>query len=179
MKVTVGSKNEVKIQGVRDALALYPQVFKDAEVRGVDIPLEVFGHPKSMEEITDGAVNRAKQAFVDSAYSFGLESGLIKVSHSKSGYMEIQACAIFDGKDIHLGLSTGFEWPKKVTELIVSGKADGSQAFKIAGYTAHEKQGAAKGGIIGILTNGLKTREDQIKDLIIMAMIHLEHPEKY
>lgn len=61
----------------------------------------------------------------------------------------------------------------------MSGQADGSQAFKIAGYTANEKQGATKGGIIGLLTNGLKTREDQIKDSIVMAMIHLEHPDKY
>lgn len=143
------------------------------------MPLETFGHPKNMDEITKGAIDRAKHAFIDCTYSFGLESGLIEVPRSKSGYMEIQACAIFDGSNIHLGLSTGFEWPKNVTELIMSGQADGSQAFKIAGYTANEKQGATKGGIIGLLTNGLKTREDQIKDSIVMAMIHLEHPDKY
>jgi inosine/xanthosine triphosphatase len=179
VKIKVGSKNKVKIQGVLDAVQLYPSVFQNAEVEGVDVSIDAFEHPKNIGEISEGAVNRAKQAFTVCDYSFGLESGLMEVPHSKSGYMEIQICAIFDGKDIHLGLSTGFEWPRKVTDLIVSGQADGSQAFKMAGYAENEKQGAETGGIIGILTNGLKTREEQIKESIIMAMIHLEHPDKY
>lgn len=171
--------NQVKIDAVKDAVAMYPDVFPDAEVAGVDVQVEAFGHPKGMEEITQGAVERARKAFEGHSYSFGLESGLVAVPHSKSGFLEIQLCAIYDGENIHIGSAPGFEWPPKVAELIANGKADGSQAFKMAGFTENEKQGAHKGGVIGILTKGRMPREDQARYSIVMAMIQLENREMY
>jgi len=179
MKINVGSKNQTKIQAVRDALRLYPKLFPNPEIIGMDITVPLFGHPKSLDETVQGAIKRAKEASVDCEYSFGLEGGLMEVPSSKTGFMEVGACAIFDGKNIYLGLSPAFEWPKKVTELIVNGKADASQAFKQLGLTEHEKLGAVKGGVINILTQGRLTREDFTKYSIIMALILLEKPEYY
>jgi inosine/xanthosine triphosphatase len=179
MKIGVGSMNAVKIQAVKDAVSLYPELFTTAEVSGVEVQVEEFGHPKNMEEVTQGAVDRAKQALIGNDFGFGLESGLVKVPHTRTGYLEIQMCAIYDGKNIYIGSSPGFEWPPKVTELIASGKADGSQAFRMAGFTQNEKQGAQKGGIIGILTKGRVPREDQLRYSIMMALVQLENPEMY
>ena len=179
MKITVGSKNQTKITAVKEALALYPKLFPNPEIFGVEINVELYGHPKNIEETVQGAIERARKAFVDCDYSFGLEGGLIEVPLSKTGYMEVGVCAIYDGKNFHLGLSPAFEWPKGVTELIVSGKADASQAFKQLGLTNDEKLGAAKGGITGFLTEGRLTREDCLRSSIIMALIHLEHPEHF
>lgn len=139
----------------------------------------MFGHPKNLKETVEGAVDRAKKAFTDCNYSFGLEGGLLEISEGATGYMEIGMCAIYDGKKIYLGLSPGFEWPKAVTELIVSGNADASQAFKQLGLTEHKKMGAVEGGIIGFLTKGRLTREEQTKQSIIMALIQLERSELY
>ncbi len=179
MRINVGSKNQTKIQGVREALVLYPHLFPNPEIVGVDVSVDAFGHPKSLKETMEGAIARAKDSFVDCNYSFGLEGGLMEVPQSNTGYMEVSACAIYDGKQIYTGLSPSFEWPPKVAQMIVRGEADGSQAFKKAGLTHHEKIGAMPGGIIGFLSKGKITREDFIKYSIIMALVQIEQRHLY
>ena len=61
MKVGVGSKNKTKIDAIAQLLVDYP-MFAHAEVEGVDVNIEEFGHPKSLEETVAGAIDRAKQA---------------------------------------------------------------------------------------------------------------------
>ena len=179
MKINVGSQNKIKIIAVKAAVALYPNLFKDAQIEGVAIETERFGHPKDIKETITGAIERAKKAYLSCNYSIGLEGGLIEVPFSKTGFMEIGACAIYNGESYFLGLSPAFEWPKKVTEMIISGEADASQAFKMLNLTEHEKLGAVKGGIVGFLSNGRLTREEFTKQSIIMALIQLEHPGLY
>ena len=179
MKLKVGTQNEIKIQAVREAALLFPKLFLNTEVQGVDVKVDLFGHPKTLKDTISGAIDRAKQAFVDCDFSFGLEGGLMEVPFTKTGYMEVGACAVYDGKNVCLGLSPAFEWPVKATELIVAGQADGSQALKQIGFTAHEKLGAVKGGAIGVLSHGHMIREDFTKYSIIMAVVQLENPEFY
>lgn len=179
MKIHVGSMNKTKVAAVADAVLLYPTLFPDPEVVGQDVVTDLFGHPKSLAESADGAVARAQRAFGDCAYSFGLESGLVAVPHTTTGYIEIAVCAVYDGQRSYLGLSTGFEWPTEVTRMVASGEADASTAFHKLGLTEHEKLGAQDGGVINYLTNGRYTREDQTKHSIIMALIQLERPELY
>lgn len=179
MKISVGSKNATKVMAVKDAASLYPNLFTDPEIVGVDVKVELYGHPKNIAETMEGAVDRAKQAFVDCHYSFGLEGGLIEVPFSKSGYMEVGACAIYNGKEFYVGLSPAFEWPESVTKMILNGKADASQAFKQLGLTQHEKLGAMPGGVIGFLTDNKITREAFTKYSIIMALVRLEKAELY
>jgi inosine/xanthosine triphosphatase len=145
MKINVGSKNKTKVQAVEDAVKLYPHLFPNPEIVGIDVNVPLFGHPKSIKETVEGAVARAKEAFNGCDYSFGIEGGLMEVPYTKTGFMEVGACAINDGKNIHLGLGPGYEWPPEVTHLILSGKADASQAFKQLGLTYQEKLGAVEG----------------------------------
>ena len=179
MKIHVGSKNKTKLQSVIDTVALYPSLFPNAEIFGVDVAVEEFGHPKDLDETVSGAIARAKAAFPGSDYGFGLEGGLMLVPHSKTGYMEVNACAVYDGEKTYIGLGPAFEYPQNVLELILSGKADASQAFKLLGLTPHEKIGAVAGGISGYLTAGRLPREDFMKYSIIMALVQLEKPELY
>ncbi len=179
MKIHVGSQNKTKVQSVKDAMELYKDIFVDPEVIGIEVEVELFGHPKSIQETVSGAMARAEKAFADCDFSFGLESGLIEVSNSKTGYMEVCACAIYDGKNMTLGLSPAFEWPKEVIKYIVEGKGDASKAFKDLGLTEHEKLGAEDGGIVGFLSKGRMPREDYTKYAIIMAMIQIEQSHMY
>jgi inosine/xanthosine triphosphatase len=179
MNISVGSKNVTKVKAVQDTVALYPVLFPEPLVTGMDVEVGLFHHPKNIEETVRGAIERAKKSFVNCTYSFGLEGGLFEVPYSKSGYMEIGACAIFDGKNTYLGLSPAFEWPEKVTQLITADLADASQAFNQLGLTEQVKLGAQEGGILGLLTGGRLTREDQTKYSIIMALIQLEKPEYF
>jgi inosine/xanthosine triphosphatase len=178
MKLNVGSKNQVKIAAVQEAVLLYPEQFSNPEVIPVEVAIEEFGHPKSLEETIKGAMDRAKAAFGDCSYSFGIEGGLMAVPYTKTGFMEVGVCAIYDGKDFHLGLSSAFEWPKKVFDLIVNKGLDGSQAAREAGLTTHEKIGATE-RIISLLTKGKANRKDKTKDSVIMALTHLLNPELF
>jgi inosine/xanthosine triphosphatase len=177
MKVGIGSKNITKINAVAELLQDYP-LFAGAEVAGVDVQIEQFGHPKSLAATVDGAVNRAKQAYVNRDYGFGIESGLMPVPQTKSGYMEVAVCAIYDGQQIHLGLSPAYEWPKKVLDKILHEGLDGSQAMKAAGLTQHEKLGEHE-GFVGIFTKGRTNRTEYNKAAVVMALMHLENPEYY
>ena len=103
----------------------------------------------------------------------------MEVPHTKTGFMEVGACAIYNGKDIFLGLSPAFEWPKNVNDFILEGKGDASLAFKQFGYTHHEKLGKETGGVMGFLTGQRLTREDQTRYSIIMALIQLEKAGMY
>lgn len=178
-KISVGSKNQTKIQAVAEALK-ESQLFNGAEIiiNSVDVVTEVFGHPIAIDLVVKGAMDRARRSFVDCEYSFGIEGGLIEVPETKSGYMEAAACAIYDGAQFHLGISPCFEWPKSVTELIVKKGLDGSQALRKAGFTNHEKLGMAEGGI-WIFTHGKMNRKEYNKLAVVMALIHLENGEYY
>lgn len=177
MRICVGSKNETKIGAVREAFE-ESAFFRNCEIVPVEVHVEIFGHPISMNLVVQGALERAKEAFQDCDYSVGIEGGLIEVPETKSGYMEVGVCAIYDGKQFHLGMSPAFEWPKSVTDLIVHKGLDGSQAFREAGLTEHEKIGAAEGGI-WILTHGKMNRKEYNKLAVTMALIHLENKEHY
>ena len=176
MKVGIGSKNKTKVSAIVELLQDYP-MFAGAEVEGVDVQIEKFGHPKSLEETVSGAVDRAKQAYQGNDYGFGIESGLMAVPQTKSGYMEVAVCAIYDGRQIYMGLSQAYEWPKKVIESILNGM-DGSQAMKSAGLTQHEKIGEHE-GFVGVFTKGRTNRTEYNKGAVVTALMHLENPEHY
>ena len=91
MKVIVGSKNPNKIDAVKEVLALYPN-FSGAIVEGIAADSGVYKQPTSIEETVQGAINRAKNSFKDCDLSIGLESGLIAVPQTKSGYMDRGHC---------------------------------------------------------------------------------------
>ncbi len=168
--------NPTKLQAVCNILTDHP-LFKDALISAVDANVAEFDHPKTLGDTIAGAKQRAKTVFGGCKYSFGLESGIMPAPDTKSGYLETTVCAIYDGKNYHLGLSPSFEWPKKMIDLIIDGK-DGSQAFKELGLTTHEKIGVAEGAIF-ILTHGKIDRTKVNELAVMMALIHLENPDHY
>lgn len=177
MKIIVGSKNQVKIDAVKEVVFDYP-LFAGCEVRGEDPSVPVYGQPKTLQDTIDGARERARAVFSDCKYSFGIESGLMAVPHTKTGVMDVTACVIYDGENFYMGLSSAFEYPVKVTELILNSGLDASQAYKALGLTQDEKIGAAE-GVIAHLTKGRLNRKNYTKQAIMMALAQLENPELY
>lgn len=173
MKLIVASLNPQKIAAVREMVEEYPML-AGASVEGVAVPSGISDQPKSLEETVVGAINRAKSAFVDADYSFGLESGLMAVPHSKTGIMDLCVCAIYDGKNIHLGLSSAFEPPKIIAKLMHEKGMNMSEATEAAGLTKNKNVGASE-GLIGILTHGRLTRLLYTKQAVLTALIHLEN----
>ena len=177
MIIKVGSKNPVKVNAVKETISNY-SIFSGAEVLPIDISSGVSNQPKSLEETIQGAMNRAKKSFGGCEYSFGIEDGLAKIPQTKTNYMNFCVCAIYDGKQFHLGLSSGFEYPKEVTSLVFKEGLEIDEAFHKAGLTSNPRIGEAD-GVIGMLTNGRLTRKDYTKQAVVMAMLHLENPTLY
>jgi len=180
MKISIGSKTTVKVNALKEILKEYPD-FKNAEVVSIDTDSKVSEQPKTLEETMQGAINRAKAAFQNSKgvdFSFGVEAGLSKIPNTKTGYMNLTVCVIFDGKDIHVGLSSGFEYPIKVTELVFKEGLDINQAFHKVGLTKDPKIGSSSGAI-GFLTKNRLPRKEYVKESIRTALIHLENKEHY
>lgn len=172
MKINVGSKNDVKIVAVKEAVRDY-DFLSGAEISGVYACSDVSEQPKSIDETIRGAMIRAKNAFKDCEYSFGIEDGLMQVSNTKTNYMNICACVIYDGQNFHIGLSSAFEYPDNVTKLVFKEGLDINQAFYKIGLTKNPKVGSAEGAI-GILTHGRLLRKEYTKQAITMALIHLD-----
>lgn len=173
MKIIVGSKNQAKVNAVAEILREYPHL-TGAEVSGAETTSGVSDQPKSLEETVQGAKNRAKEVFGACDYSIGIESGLMHVPGSKSGYMDVCVCAIYDGTEFHVGLSSAWEFPDvSTTNLMVKDGLNMSQAINKAGMTKNPHVGSAEGAI-GILTKGRMNRKEYTKQALRTALIHLE-----
>jgi inosine/xanthosine triphosphatase len=177
MNIGVGSQNKTKVEAVREVLREYAR-FANSEVIGIDPMVEQYGHPKDLSVVISGARERAVRAYEGRDYGFGIESGLMAVPEVKSGYVEIAACAIYDGSDTHLGFSQAYEWPRKVIDGILKKGMDGSQALKAAGFTEKQKVGEHE-GFVGIFTGGRLNRTEYNKSAVMMALMRLENIEHY
>ena len=177
MKIAVGSGNNVKVEAVKELMDNY-DFLKGAEVSSKAINSGVSDQPKSFDEIITGAKNRAKGVFEDVDLGFGIESGIVEMPHTKSGYMDFTCCVIFDGDKFHIGLSSGFEYPPATVKMVLEEDIDMNEAFFRAGLTEKKDIGSHEGGI-GLLTKGQVKRKDYTKQSIQMALIHLQNKEHY
>ncbi len=174
MKIIVGSKNPAKVEAVREILQDYPHL-KDAEVVGVEADSGMGDQPLSLEETTQGAVNRAKAVFIDCDYAIGLEAGFMKVPNSKSGYMNVSACAIYNGTESHLGLSSAFETPdKEVMRLVSEEGLTLTDACLRTGLEKDTESARVTHGVIGTLTGGRVNRKEYVKQSLRMALLHID-----
>ncbi len=176
LNIIVGSTNKAKVEAVREILQDYPHLVH-AEVHGVGTTSGVSDQPKSLDETIAGAMNRARSVYQEAHYAIGIESGLMEVPHSKSGFMDICVAMIYDGEQFHLGISSAWEFPDpKVTALMIEEGLDMSQAINRVGLTTNPNIGMEEGAI-GILTKGRVDRKEYTKQALRMALIHLEEFE--
>ncbi len=181
MKIIVGSKNPQKIKAVEDLASIY-EFLGETSIISVEVDSQISEQPMTLDEIILGAKNRAVNSFNsidgEQRISFGLESGLMPVPHTKTGFMDICACAIYDGNDFYIGLSGGFEPPAEVVRLIHQEGMNMSDATRNAGLTKNEYIGHDI-GVIGILTKSKINRLEYSKQAIQMALIRLENKHLY
>jgi len=177
MKINVASKNPVKVAAVSE-LVKYYGILRGADVVSFPVPSNVSSQPRSLEETLRGAMNRARAAFSSCKYSFGIESGFMAVPNTKTGYMNVTSCAIYDGRSYSIGLSSAFECPPKVTRMIFEEGVELDEAYHRTGLTSSKRIGYAEGAI-SALTKGRLNRKDYTKEAVRMALIHLENGKLY
>lgn len=176
--LAVGSTNAPKVQAVQEVLKDY-HFLANARIVPVGVQSGVSNQPLSLEETILGAKNRAAKSFQECEgchLSFGIESGLMQATGSQTGFLNVCVCSIYNGKNHHIGLSTGFEVPLPILKLVLGKKMDLNQACYHAGITQKEQVGAEE-GLIGILTNGRVGRQQYSKECIVTALVQLEHTQ--
>ncbi|MBN2067152.1 MAG: inosine/xanthosine triphosphatase [Candidatus Diapherotrites archaeon] len=176
MLVVVGSRNKAKLKAVESAFMVFG---KKAEIKGFSVKTGVPEQPLSLKQTVQGAINRAKNAWEKGEgkcdFSVGIESGLGKVPHTKTGYMDFTANAVFDGKSMHLGLNPCFEYPEKFLEKILKeGKEVSDVALELWGENLRDEQGA-----IGRLSMGRMPRHRLHEAGLIMALMQVFNKKYY
>ncbi len=173
MRIIVGSKNKIKVEALKEIIQNYEKL-KNAVIVSKETTSGVADQPKFLEEIIKGATNRAKKIFKNCDYSFGIESGLMQVPQTRSGYMDVCVCVIYDGKEVYLGFSSAWEVPSAIVQFILEKGLNMSEAALEVGLTKSLNIGSEE-GLIGILSKGKLTRKEYTKEAIRTALIQLEY----
>jgi inosine/xanthosine triphosphatase len=164
MRIVVGSKNPVKIEGVRLA---FEQYFSDVEVVGIEVDSGVGDQPFNNDSIK-GAINRAINAYSDEFdFSVGVEAGLFSFKKTITGFVDFQVCSIYNGEIATIGFGPGFEYPPLVVEEVLRGKEVGDVMDELSGI----RNLGEKVGAIHYLTKGKISRAELTKISVIMALI--------
>jgi inosine/xanthosine triphosphatase len=173
LKVVVGSKNPVKLNATKNVLE---RIYDDLTISSVNADSEVPDQPFGLDQTVDGAVNRAKNAYSDEYdLSVGIESGLIEVPKTLTGFIDIQWCAIFDGRNITIGASSGFEYPPSVIKQVLAGVEVGEVMDQVTGV---DDLGQKKGAV-SHLSHGMLNRTQNTEECVLTAMIPRMNRETY
>lgn len=176
MIVNIGSKNPNKLNAVKEAFLLF-EPFQKAHFESVNANSEISNQPVGFEETITGALNRSKNAFTGCTFSVGLESGLVPIPMTRTGYMNLSVCVIFDGKNHYTGTGPAFELPVDITRLVIHEKLELDDAIVKSGFSENPRIGYSE-GIIGVLTDGVVTRKDYMIPAVTMSMAQLLHSLK-
>ena len=168
-RIVVASLNRNKIDAVKE-------VFPSYDVEGAACDSGVRDQPLCLDEIIEGAVNRAKSVFGNCEYSVGIEDGISEVAGTMSGYMNFCCCAIYDGSRMFLGLGPAFEYPPDCTKTVVDERITISEAFA---PISDKPDIGYEEGIIGWLTDGKVSRKDYTKPAVEMAKVQIDNEGLY
>jgi inosine/xanthosine triphosphatase len=173
IKIVVGSKNPVKINAAKTAIS---DVFSLEEVEcvGLDAPSNVADQPMTSDETRLGAINRIKhcQAHTHADFYVAIEGGVDQFEYGPATFAFV---AIADQKQISIGRSCNLPLPTVIYQALKSGEELGHVMDRLFN-TNNVKQ---KGGAIGLLTNGLATRESVYRQAMILAMAPFINPDLY
>ena len=171
MRVAVGSTNPTKVEGVKQAFQTF---FKDVVVIAKDVRSGVCSQPIN-EEVIEGAINRALNAYGECDFSVGVEAGLFKVDKTITGYIDFQVAVIYDGDKYSIGFGPGFEFPPFVVKRALKGEEVGKVMSEFTGV----KDIGRKIGAIHYLTKGVVSRIDLTRIAVTMALIPWLNEELY
>ena len=161
MDIAVGSMNQVKVEAVRTVME---KVYGSVRIIPVKVesgvPEQPFGN-----DTYKGAVNRAKTALGKHTLGVGIEAGVFEID----GHLyDVQHCAVIDRDgSVTVGMSSGFRYPAKISELVRNGMTVGDAMSECY-------DGAARGnkdGAVGVLSKGLLDRKALTEQSVTAAMI--------
>ena len=176
IRVVIGSKNPVKIQAAKHALT---QLLPDSEIEclGCHAPSGVAEQPMTADENLKGAINRVEhcQSEPDTSEAdlfIAIEGGVDNFSYGPATFAYI---VISDKQQRLVGRSAILPLPPVVYKALSDGEELGDVMDRLFN-TDNIKQ---KGGAIGLLTQGVATRESIYTQALILTMAPLLNEELY
>jgi len=172
MKIAVGSTNPIKIAAVR---AVTTKVWPTAEVQGISVPSRVRAMPMSDDECITGARNRATaaQRALDADLGLGLEGGAHQIDDRL--FLIGWVVAIDNSGQESIACAARMPLPPAVSQAILAGRELGPVMDELTG-----RPGVSQAeGAIGILTQGLMTRQQAFEMGVTYALAPWISPEWY
>jgi len=183
----LGTKNTAKIHGVQAAFADVREALQApdltlAETWTCQVETGVSDEPWGFASTVQGAQNRAHAAYArlmsgsvsspppvgQVACGIGVESGFIDVAPVTFTLYNFDVCALFDGQAYYLGISPGFEYPRRLVRNIFLHRQPFQQARQYITTTADVEQHA---GLVGVLAGGLIDRPEMTRLATRLALI--------
>lgn len=170
MKIGVGSKNPVKVAAVQQAMQLVverQQLGLVPEIFGYEVESGVPAQPRTEEETRNGAFSRANNVLrCDSTIeiAIGMEGGVCPDGDDL--FSTVWVCvADRQGHKTEVN-GARFRLPKTVAEPIQNGEEMGDVMDQLTGKTNIKHQE----GMIGTLTGGVLTRQEEYENLVRLAL---------
>ena len=183
----LGTTNAAKIHGVRAAFADVREALQAPELTlsetwTCQVETGVSDEPWGFASTVQGAQNRAQSAYArlmgrsvpspvpagHVACGIGVESGFIEVTPVTFTLYNFDVCALFDGQAYYLGISPGFEYPRRLVRNIFLHRQPFQQARQYITTTADVEQQA---GLVGVLAGGLIDRPEMTRLATRLALI--------
>ncbi len=171
--VGVGSVNPVKVKAVHKA---FSRIFNDVKIISRKVDSGVSPQPMTDEEMVAGAINRAKNVFMEVKPDFavGLEGGLVKYVF---GVFVRGWVAVYNGEFLGIASTASIKVPSWIWDKLIGNKQLELEDImeKITGI---EKIGDRMGAF-GFLTDERYDREKAFEDAIICALAPIMKHEIY
>ena len=167
MLVAVGTKNPVKVQGVKK---VFVEFFRDAEVREVDTSPITKPQPIGIDQIITGAMERAEYCLTHANADFGVgvEAGIFPLG-IHSSYLNQQYAVILDrNASFSVGSSLGFMLPSSLVDKLLS---EGRELEHYATELTGVKNIGDKEGFVYHLTRGTVSRVALVEQCVRAALV--------
>lgn len=166
----VGSTNPAKVSAAR---AVLERAFPGVQVVAVQVPSGVRPQPIGARETEAGARERSRRAVAAAPgadLGIGLEGGI-----DREGNL-LNCCAVTTaGGSVHLAWGVRFPLPPAVVRRVLAGEELSAVMDELTGV----QESRSLLGAVGILTNGLVTRDRMWEQPIACALAPLLHPGLY
>ncbi len=192
-RLMLGTTNAAKIRGVQAACkALRDEIhlpdLSQPATWTVQVDSGVDDHPLGFAMTVTGAQNRAQAAYeqliraVDTPgpghvmMGIGVESGFIDLDASQFTLYNFDVCALCNGTHYFLGISPGFEYPRRLVHNIFHHRQPFQEARQ---YISAEPDVERQAGIVGVIAGGLTDRPEMTRLCTRLAWIRYLRRQAY
>jgi len=189
----LGTTNGAKIHGVQAACEALREAIDLPDLSQpstwtVQVESGVDDHPLGFAMTVHGAQNRAQAAHHHVIRSIGphgpdhvmmgigVESGFIDVDASLFTLYNFDVCALFDGTHFFLGISPGFEYPRRLVHNIFHHRQPFQEARQ---YISAAPDVERQAGLVGVIAGGLVDRPEMTRLCTRLAWIRYLRRQAY